>query len=144
MIGICFKYDPGYASLLRDQYYELVKAFPTLTVYERCVPEGEPSTYVTIPINKVDDADDLPTEPTLVIVTSKTAVHIKGTVDLANYVHPTSAIYFTGDDHSHLTQAMIGETTTYDKVYIDIPENVWSSQAMAMVLYDRQLKDGNN
>ena len=41
MVGICFKYNPGYKELLRTQYYHLVRAYPYLIVYEREVNEKE-------------------------------------------------------------------------------------------------------
>ena len=141
MIGVCFKYNPGYKSLLREQYYELTKAFPDLEVYEREVPNNEPPNYNGYPINKVNNADDLPSVK-LVILSSKDAREIKGTINLKDFTHPKNVIYYFGDDQGSLTQDKIGNTTDYDIVYIPIDHSIWSSQAMAIVLYDRKIKNG--
>lgn len=142
MVGICFKYDPGYKSLLRDQFYELVLAFPNITnVYERNgMDSRENLEYQGIPYTSVINADNLPTEPTLVILSAQDGEFIQGNNNLAGYVHPADVIYYFGSDHQSLDQAEIGITTDYVKVYIPISENVWSAQAVAMVLYDRQSK----
>ena len=119
MVGICFKYDGGYMLLMREQYYELIKAFPDITnIYERLVDEKEPNDYNDQPLTKITNADDLPTEPTLVILSSLQGEYIKGDISLTDYTHPGDVIYFFGDDHNHLTQEMIGIRTDYDKVYI--------------------------
>jgi hypothetical protein len=141
MIGICFKYNPGYKSLLRDQYYELIKAFPGLTIFEREVHEDEPDDYNGQVFTRITDADDLSLDSTLVILTGQDANNIQGTINLKDYVHPENAIYFFGDDQSNLTQEKIGNRVDYDKVYIPIQANVWSAQAIAIVLYDRQSKE---
>lgn len=142
MIGICIKFDPAYNSLTRDQYYEMAKAFPDLVIFERGIPRLEKDNYCGYPITRVDNADDLPTEPTLVVMASQVGRHLKGEISLMDYVHPENAIYYFGDDHSHFTQEQIGITTKYDSVYIPVPHNLWSGQAVAITLYDRLIKNG--
>jgi len=142
MIGLCFKYDGGYQSLMREQYYELVKAFPAVTnIYERLVDKAEPNDYNHQVLTKINNADDLPTEPTLVVLSSIHGEYIKGDISLTDYIHPANVIYYFGDDHNHLTQAIIGIRTNYDKVYIpNVAKSLFSNQAMAIVLQDRQRK----
>lgn len=142
MVGISFRYNGGYKSLLRDQYYELVKAFPNLVVYERGVSDLEPLDYNGSPFIKITNADDLPKNARLVVLSAQNGKYIQGEINLKDYQHPIDAIYFFGDDNTSLSQSDIGNVTDYDKVYIPIEENVWSAQAMAIVLYDRQLKNG--
>lgn len=142
MIGICFKYDGGYKLLMREQYYELFKAID-IVAYEREVHPNEPDDYNGKPINRVTNADDLPTEPTLVVLSGQDGKEIQGDISLDDYTHPENAIYFFGDDHGDLTQAKIGTRTDYDKVYIPFfGKSLFSNQAMAVVLYDRLKKNG--
>lgn len=142
MIGICFKYNPGYKELLRTQYYQLVRAYPDLTVYEREVSVKEPDTYNNIPFVRVSTSDDLPIEPKLVVISPQNSPNIPGDISLVDYVHPENVIYFLGDDQGHLTQKVIGSRIDYDKVYIPMEDCIYSDQAIAIVLYDRQIKNG--
>lgn len=142
MIGISFKYDAGYDQLKREQFYELFKAFTGMTIFEREVDVLEPDHYNDQPFTRVDNADDLPTEPTLVVLTGLDGEYIQGDVSLVDYVHPENAIYWVGDDHSSLTQASIGERTDYDAVYIPVEKSLFSTMALSIALFDRQLKNG--
>lgn len=142
MVGVCFKHDESHLSLIRDEYYELLKAFPDIEVYERDVDIEVGSDYNGRSFTSITNGDDLPEGVTVVIISGQAAEYIQGTISLKDYVHPENVIYFLGDDHSHLTQADIGTITTHDVVYIPIATNVWSPQALSIILYDRIVKNG--
>jgi hypothetical protein len=142
MVGVCFKYDGANTSLIRDEYYELMKAFPNVVIFERCVPIEAELDYNGRVFNSIENIDDLPLDHDVVILSSQTASEIQGTLNLKDFTHPENVIYYIGDDHSHITQESLGDRTDYDVVYIPIDDNMWSPQALSILLYDITVKNG--
>jgi hypothetical protein len=136
MVGICFQYDVK--DLLRNYWLLTIRAFG-VQAYERNIAEDE---IITDGIIGIKTINDLPPDIPLVVVSPKNGEYIKGEIALPDFKHPAMVIYYFGPDNVHLSKEELGERT-YQTVYIPIAEtgeNLWSSQAGSIVLYDRFLK----
>lgn len=144
MVGVSFKYVGGYKGLMRGQYYELLKAFPEVKAFERDVPEIEGREHNGVEVIPIHNAEDLPDGVKVVVLSGQDGKHIKGETSLEDFEHPEDVVYYFGDDLSNLTTQKIGNVK-YETVYIPhMDKSLFSCQAMAIVLYNRRLRNGNS
>jgi len=82
-------------------------------------------------------------EVPLVVVQPKDGLHIQGTESLVTFTHPEEALYVFGSNHAHLVpEEVLGSRLPDYCVYIPVEYEMYSWVAAAVVLYDRQVKNG--
>jgi len=96
----------------------------------------------------ISSADQLPTEPELVLLSPLVAHNYPGETNLETFTHPDNAIYMFGWDHEHLYPpddpegSELGSRVPDHKVYIpnEMHFDMYSFVSCAVTLYDRKVK----
>lgn len=104
-------------------------------------PEG--IVYATAVL--IDDAEDLPTGPAVVLLAPITGRIVQGNEDLATFDHPADAIYWYGPDITeHMDPALYfpGGRQPDHLVFVpvDTDDQMFAHVAHAVVAWDRRAK----
>lgn len=136
MAGICFHFNPDLN--IREYWSYVFENFNIKELYEVQRPKDIDSNYYN-PI-VLNSYDELPKERSLVILAHKDAKYLKGKISLSDYNHPQNPVYVFGGDNSNLYPELF-EKHKYDVVYIP-PSliEMYSFQAGAITMYDRESK----
>lgn len=141
MIHVCFSSDKNGTN--RDFWEYLITGF-NLKAYDRAPPEPVVELPHTTIINSIDD---LPTDIPLIVVQCQHGKQIQGEHCIYDYVHPENAIYYFGSDKEYMNPEDFGDRE-YDSIYIPQepgePNELWSHQVGAMVIYDILRKNASN
>ena len=90
-------------------------------------------------LSKEDVSAELPQSGTRVVIQPADGHNVQGTVSLVDFVHPEDAVYIFGGDDGFMEPI---EADHY--VYIPTPPTweLYASQAGAIVIWDRTIKNG--
>lgn len=105
----------------------------------------ETNVFSKLSATYIEGADTLPTGSDLVVMSPENGVYLPGEVSLADFAHPSNAIYLFGPDKHHLNDDdhLRGAIPNH-LVYIptDSRDNMWSWTAYCVTMWDRRMKHG--
>lgn len=146
MLGVCFCFYK--LSSLRAQWMYLLTGFQVEQRWEIAVDGQGDQASLDHKITTIRTADELPTDLPLVLIQPRAGDFLQGTESLADFIHPTDAIYLFGSDGQALSEVQLGARVPDSSLYIPLPinaerphdEELYSVQAAAIALYDRIAK----
>lgn len=122
-----------------------LQCFPHGKVYQATTYMSEPTREAergeVIPISSFDEVEI--GDKQVVLIQGMYGDLIQGTTSLKDFVHPEHAIYVFGHDTKNIKPDQFKLKADH-QVYIPTPSDaeMWSFQALGIVLWDREMKHG--
>lgn len=142
-VGVC--YGPTPNGYYETQWLATVTAFGVDQAWQR-EPELSAAAQQCGVLSCVN-AEDLPEEYTLVVMSPQTAREVHPVTSLHDFVHPENAVYFFGSDTTWLSSVELGGRVPDHIVYVPVissneSDELYSFVIAGIVLSDRMRQRG--